>query len=47
MVHSHLRFITRELLHELKLQKKWVQIPFWNFSFHVIVHAIADVNAPT
>ena len=47
MVLSHPRFITRELLNELKLQKKWVQIPFLYFSFHVIVHAIADVNAPT
>ena len=50
MVHSHLRFVTRELLHELKLQKR-VQNPFLNFSFHAIVHAIvhaiAGVNAPT
>ena len=46
MVHSHLRFMTRGLLDELKLQK-WVQNSFLNFSFHAVFHAVACVNAPT
>ena len=49
MVYSHLRFITRKLLPDLKLQKnkKWVQNPLLGCSVHTIVHAVAGVNAPT
>ena len=48
MVHSHLRFIMRELLCELfssHNRKKWVHNPLLNFSVHAIVDQIAGVNA--
>ena len=48
-VHSHLRFIRRELLHQLfspHNHKKWVHNPLQNFSVHAKVDQIASVNAP-
>ena len=48
-IHSHLRFIRRELLHELlspRNHKKWVPNPLLNFSVHAKVGQIASVNAP-
>ena len=49
MVHSHLQFIRRELLHKLFSpcnRKKWVHNPLLNFSFNAIVDEISGVNAP-
>ena len=49
-VHSHLRFIRRELLHELfspRNHEKLAHNPLLNFSVNVKVDQIVIVNAPT
>ena len=49
-VHSHLRFIRRELLHELfspRNHEKLVHNPLLNFSVNVKVDQIVILNAPT
>ena len=45
-----LRFIRHEVLHELFIprnREKWAHNPLLNFSIHVKVDQIANVNVPT
>ena len=47
MVHSHLPFIRRELLHDISVHTiaKWVHNPLLNYSVHAKVEKISGLNS--